>query len=76
MKVKIKFEKLQDVNCQYNSCDIVFYTTYRLTDRAHHFRFHENHRIYAYHNYGWSIEMFRRFCKRMGKEYTWDNGFW
>lgn len=75
MKVKIKFKKLQDVNYQYNSCDIVFYTTYKLIERDHPFRFHENHRIYDYFHYSWSVEMFSKFCKRMGKEHTWD-GSW
>lgn len=76
MKIKIKFVKLKDVNYQYNSCDIIFYTTSRGNLVEQHFRFHENQRIYNYDNWFWSEEKWKQFCKRMGKEYTWDNGVW
>lgn len=80
MKIKIKFVKLEAINHQFNSCDIIFFITSREIgidfSVPQHFRFHENQRIYNYNNRDESEEKWKRFCKRMGKQYTWDNGFW
>lgn len=76
MKIEIKFVNLEAVNYQFNSCDIIFFITSRGNLVAQRFRFHENQRIYNYDNRDESEEKWKRFCKRMRKEYTWDNGFW
>jgi hypothetical protein len=75
MKIKLTFKQLSPVNIQFGSCDITFHLTRKDKSYPHHFRFHENKRIYNYQNWSWSMERMKRFCERMEKEYTWDNGY-
>lgn len=75
MKMKLKFEKLSDVNIQYGSCDIVFFHTYRETRCYHSFRFHSDNTIYNYSHRYFSVDITEQLCRRLHKTYRHDNGF-